>query len=301
MLNEMRYNLLQPPACSHLPSVSHTCSHRDQSRLSVTMKKNIYPTCVCVCKFAFACPPKRCPLPMPSDPRASDAYPSDEVSPSPLETTQHATPTLDEWRLWGARLKTSPIRTPRLPLLWLDGPPAGAGLSHLSRITTPLLVSSASNAIYRCSLSHCVWACSVFVIFLWGGLPGLINMDATTASTSSRRRFHRTCCRRCCHLSKHRRNQLGLHLLWRMQPEPSSIQILPSWRPCPTFKCRVCWASVMPSMLTTPIPDNQVKLGAQVVQLLVQHGFVGPDKWKNVILVGTKADRAKTRRTNHRF
>ena len=35
--------------------------------------------------------------------------------------------------------------------------------------------------------------------------------------------------------------------------------------------------------VTTPIPDGRVKLGAQVVQLLVQHGFVGPDKWKNVI------------------
>ena len=28
------------------------------------------------------------------------------------------------------------------------------------------------------------------------------------------------------------------------------------------------------------------------MQLLVEHGFVGADKWKNVILVGTKADRA---------
>ena len=33
-------------------------------------------------------------------------------------------------------------------------------------------------------------------------------------------------------------------------------------------------------IVTTPIPDGRVKLGAQVVQLLVQHGFVGPDKWK---------------------
>ena len=33
-------------------------------------------------------------------------------------------------------------------------------------------------------------------------------------------------------------------------------------------------------IVTAPIPDGRVKLGAQVVQLLVQHGFVGPDKWK---------------------
>ena len=39
-------------------------------------------------------------------------------------------------------------------------------------------------------------------------------------------------------------------------------------------------------IVTTPIPDGRVKLGAQVVQLLVQHGFVGPDKWKNVIHSG---------------
>ena len=31
---------------------------------------------------------------------------------------------------------------------------------------------------------------------------------------------------------------------------------------------------------------------AQVVQLLVEHGFVGSDKWRNMIFVGTKADRA---------
>eukprot|EP00928_Gymnodinium_smaydae_P002725 TRINITY_DN10979_c0_g2_i1.p1 TRINITY_DN10979_c0_g2~~TRINITY_DN10979_c0_g2_i1.p1 ORF type:complete len:590 (-),score=129.54 TRINITY_DN10979_c0_g2_i1:234-2003(-) len=45
-------------------------------------------------------------------------------------------------------------------------------------------------------------------------------------------------------------------------------------------------------IVTTPVPDGRVKLGAQVVQMLVENGFVGEDKWKNVILVGTKADRA---------
>ena len=28
-------------------------------------------------------------------------------------------------------------------------------------------------------------------------------------------------------------------------------------------------------IVTTPVPDGRVKLGAQVVQLLVQHGFLG--------------------------
>eukprot|EP00930_Biecheleria_cincta_P037018 TRINITY_DN25382_c0_g1_i2.p1 TRINITY_DN25382_c0_g1~~TRINITY_DN25382_c0_g1_i2.p1 ORF type:complete len:658 (-),score=114.80 TRINITY_DN25382_c0_g1_i2:245-2218(-) len=45
-------------------------------------------------------------------------------------------------------------------------------------------------------------------------------------------------------------------------------------------------------IVTTPVPDGRVKLGAQVVQLLVEHGFVGEKKWENVILVGTKEDRA---------
>jgi len=45
-------------------------------------------------------------------------------------------------------------------------------------------------------------------------------------------------------------------------------------------------------IVTTPIPDGRVKLGAQVVQMLVQHGFLGEGKWQNIILVGTKADRA---------
>ena len=45
-------------------------------------------------------------------------------------------------------------------------------------------------------------------------------------------------------------------------------------------------------IVTTPVPDGRVKLGAQVVQLLVEHGFLGEDKWQNIILVGTKRDRA---------
>ena len=46
-------------------------------------------------------------------------------------------------------------------------------------------------------------------------------------------------------------------------------------------------------LVTTPVPDARVKLGAQVVQFLVSKGFVGGDeKWKNVIFVGTKCDKA---------
>mmetsp|Transcript_5112 Transcript_5112/g.8932 ORF Transcript_5112/g.8932 Transcript_5112/m.8932 type:complete len:471 (+) Transcript_5112:33-1445(+) len=45
-------------------------------------------------------------------------------------------------------------------------------------------------------------------------------------------------------------------------------------------------------IVTTPVSDGRVKLGAQVVQALVEHGFVGEDKWRNVILVGTKSDKA---------
>ena len=40
-------------------------------------------------------------------------------------------------------------------------------------------------------------------------------------------------------------------------------------------------------IVTTPVPDGRVKLGAQVVKLLVEHGFVGEEKWRNVMLVGT--------------
>jgi len=46
-------------------------------------------------------------------------------------------------------------------------------------------------------------------------------------------------------------------------------------------------------LLTTPVPDARIKLGAQVVKFLVDKGFVGgDDKWDNVIFVGTKTDKA---------
>ena len=46
-------------------------------------------------------------------------------------------------------------------------------------------------------------------------------------------------------------------------------------------------------IVTTPSTEGRVKLGAQVVQTLVEHGFVGEHKWDSVILVGTKSDRAE--------
>ena len=46
-------------------------------------------------------------------------------------------------------------------------------------------------------------------------------------------------------------------------------------------------------LVTTPVNAARVKLGAQVVQVLVKQGFTGPKKWESVILVGTKADRAE--------
>ena len=46
-------------------------------------------------------------------------------------------------------------------------------------------------------------------------------------------------------------------------------------------------------IVTTPAREGRVKLGAQVVQTLVEHGFVGEHKWDSVILVGTKSDRAE--------
>eukprot|EP00966_Prymnesium_polylepis_P294081 6791939-Prymnesium_polylepis.1 len=46
-------------------------------------------------------------------------------------------------------------------------------------------------------------------------------------------------------------------------------------------------------IVTTPIPDGRVKLGAQVVHALVEKGFVGETKWDSIILVGTKNDRAE--------
>lgn len=44
-------------------------------------------------------------------------------------------------------------------------------------------------------------------------------------------------------------------------------------------------------IVTSPCTDGKVRLGAQVVQTLVDKGFVGKDRWQNVILVGTKMDR----------
>jgi len=46
-------------------------------------------------------------------------------------------------------------------------------------------------------------------------------------------------------------------------------------------------------IVTSPVTDGRVKLGAQVVQTLVDKGFIGKDRWQNVILVGTKMDRGE--------
>jgi len=46
-------------------------------------------------------------------------------------------------------------------------------------------------------------------------------------------------------------------------------------------------------LVTNPIPDGRVKLGAQVVSTIIDHGFVGTEKWSSVVLVGTKNDRAE--------
>eukprot|EP00438_Fugacium_kawagutii_P005502 Skav227046 [mRNA] locus=scaffold72:638890:641028:- [translate_table: standard] len=48
-------------------------------------------------------------------------------------------------------------------------------------------------------------------------------------------------------------------------------------------------------VVTNPVPDGRVKLGAQIVQAVVDKGFVaahGDDKYANIILCGTKVDRA---------
>ena len=37
-------------------------------------------------------------------------------------------------------------------------------------------------------------------------------------------------------------------------------------------------------LVTTPVNAARVKLGAQVVQVLVKQGFTGPKKWESVIL-----------------
>ena len=44
---------------------------------------------------------------------------------------------------------------------------------------------------------------------------------------------------------------------------------------------------------TSPVADGRMRLGAQVVQAIVEKGFLGGDKWSNIILVGTKNDRAE--------
>lgn len=44
-------------------------------------------------------------------------------------------------------------------------------------------------------------------------------------------------------------------------------------------------------VVTTPVPDARIKLGAQIVQAIVDKGFVaanGEDKYANIILCGTK-------------
>lgn len=46
-------------------------------------------------------------------------------------------------------------------------------------------------------------------------------------------------------------------------------------------------------LATSPVADGRMRLGAQVVQAIVDKGFLGGDKWSNVILVGTKSDRAE--------
>lgn len=47
-------------------------------------------------------------------------------------------------------------------------------------------------------------------------------------------------------------------------------------------------------IVTTPIPDARIRLGAQIVQILVDKGFVDSKAmWQNVILVGTKMDKAE--------
>ena len=51
--------------------------------------------------------------------------------------------------------------------------------------------------------------------------------------------------------------------------------------------------------MTIPMHQNRFTLGAQIVQALVDNGFVGDDKWSNVVLVGACAcapslERART-------
>merc|ERR1740138_405646 len=52
-------------------------------------------------------------------------------------------------------------------------------------------------------------------------------------------------------------------------------------------------------LVTTPVPDGRCKLGAQLVKLLIQHCVTGESKWRSVILVGTKTDRATVEEIQH--
>ena len=59
------------------------------------------------------------------------------------------------------------------------------------------------------------------------------------------------------------------------------------------FEERLADAEVDGVLVTTPASDARVKLGAQVVKFLVEKGFVGgSEKWDNIVLVGTKNDKA---------
>lgn len=46
-------------------------------------------------------------------------------------------------------------------------------------------------------------------------------------------------------------------------------------------------------LATSQVADGRMRLGAQVVQAIVDKGFLGGDKWSNIILVGTKNDRVE--------
>jgi len=54
-------------------------------------------------------------------------------------------------------------------------------------------------------------------------------------------------------------------------------------------------------LVTTPVADGRIKLGAQVVATIVDKGFLGGDKWSNIILVGTKSDRAESEKDRDFF
>ena len=44
------------------------------------------------------------------------------------------------------------------------------------------------------------------------------------------------------------------------------------------------------SLVTTPIPGGRTKLGALLLQLMVQHGFVGERKWQSASLAAGQSD-----------